>query len=169
MTTLPQLPITVSSQIYWAEKDDAFTEKNSNKTIYEAELGESGFYQVDVDATHDISINGGLPLRLRLDPGDRPGYVVVTDFEVVSRDLQGQESVVMSAVSSKELAAMIKRSNDVLAAQRSSDLWRVNRFDPWIELKSIDAGQVSSGNVLSVRYHLMWREMPDTESLTLLR
>ena len=169
MTTVPRLPITVSSQIYWAEKDDAFTEKNSNKTIYEAELGESGFYQVDVDATHDISINGGLPLRLRLDPGDRPGYVVITDLEVVLRDLQGQETVVMSAVSSKELATMIKRSNDVLVAHKASHLWRVNQFDPWIELTSIKLDQVLSGNAVSVRYHLMWREMPDTESLTLLR
>ncbi len=169
MTTLPRLPITVSSQIYWAEKDDPFTEKNSNKTIYETELGESGFYQVDVDATHDISINGGLPFRLRLDPGDRPGYVVVTDLEIVSRNLQDEETVVMSAVSIKEIETMIKRSNDVLVAQKSGDLWRVDQFDPWIEFKVIDAGQVLSGNVVSVRYHLMWREMPDTESLTLLR
>ncbi len=169
MTTLPRLPIAVSSQIYWAEKDDAFTEKHSNKTIYEAELGKAGFYQVDVDVTHDISIIGGHLFRLRLDPGDRPGYVVITDLEVVLRDLQGQETVVMSAISNKELATMIKRSNDVLVAHKASHLWRVNRFDPWIEFKSIDAGQVLSGNVVSVRYHLMWREMPDTESLTLLR
>jgi hypothetical protein len=169
MTTLPRLPITVSSQIYWAEKDAVFTEQSSHKTIYEAELGKSGFYQVGVDVIHDISIIGGLPLRLRLDPGDRPGYVVITDLEVVLRDLQGQETVVMSAISNKELATMIKRSNDVLVAHKASHLWRVNRFDPWIEFKSIDAGQVLSGNVVSVRYHLMWREMSDTESLTLLR
>jgi hypothetical protein len=169
MTTLPQLPMTISSQVYWAGKDDAFTEENSNKTIYETELSESGFYQVDVNVSQDISIIGGLPFRLRLDPGDRPGYVEVTDLEVLSRDFEGQETVVMSAVSSKELAVMIKRSNDVLVAQKSGDLWRVNRFDPWIEFPSIDAGQVLSGNVVSVRYHFMWREMPDTESLTLLR
>ena len=169
MTTLPRLPITVSSQIYWAEKDDPFTEKNSNKTIYEAELSESGFYQVDVDVSQDASIKGGLPFRLRLDPCDRPGYVVVTDLEVLSRDFEGQETVMMSAVSSKEIETMIKRSNDVLVAQKSGDLWRVDQFDPWIEFKVIDAGQVLSGNVVSVRYHLMWREMPDTESLTLLR
>ena len=169
MTTLPRLPITVSSQIYWAEKDDPFTEKNSNKTIYETELSESGFYQVDVDVSQDASIKGGLPFRLRLDPGDRPGYVVVTDLEVLSRDFEGQETVMMSAVSSKEIETMIKRSNDVLVAQKSGDLWRVDQFDPWIEFKVIDAGQVLSGNVVSVRYHLMWREMPDTESLTLLR
>jgi hypothetical protein len=169
MTTLPQLPITVSSQIYWAEKDDAFTEKNSNKTIYEAELSELGFYQVDVNVSQDISIIGGLPFRLRLDPGDRPGYVEVTDLEVLSRDFEGQETVMMSAVSRKELETMIKRSNDILVAQKSGDLWRVDQFDPWIEFKVIDAGQVLSGNVVSVRYHLMWREMPDTESLTLLR
>lgn len=169
MTTLPRLPITVSSQIYWAEKDDAFTEKNSNKTIYETELSELGFYEVDVNVSQDISIVGGLPFRLRLDPGDRPGYVEVTDLEIVSRNLQGEETVVMSAASSKELAAMIKRSNDLLVAQKSGDLWRVDQFDPWIEFKMIDAGQVLSGNVVSVRYHLMWREMPDTESLTLLR
>ena len=46
----------------------------------------------------------------------------------------------MSAVSSKELATMIKRSNDILVAQKSSDLWRVDQFDPWIEFKAIDAG-----------------------------
>ncbi|MDE0918864.1 MAG: hypothetical protein OSA08_02125 [Arenicellales bacterium] len=169
MTTLPRLPITVSSQIYWAEKDDAFTEKNSNKTIYETELSELGFYEVDVNVSQDIPIVGGLPFRLRLDPGDRPGYVEVTDLEVLLRDFEGQETVMMSAASSKELAAMIKRSNDLLVAQKSGDLWRVDQFDPWIEFKMIDAGQVLSGNVVSVRYHLMWREMPDTESLTLLR
>ena len=119
--------------------------------------------------SQDISINGGLPFRLRLDPGDRPGYVEITDLEVVLRDLQGQETVVMSAVSSKELAAMIKRSNDVLVAHKASHLWRVDQFDPWIELTSIKLDQVLSGNAVSVRYHLMWREMPDTESLTLLR
>ena len=75
----------------------------------------------------------------------------------------------MSAVSSKELATMIKRSNDILVAQKSGDLWRVDQFDPWIEFKAIDVGQVLPGNAVSVRYHLMWREMPDTESLTLLR
>ena len=169
MTTLPQLPMTISAQLYWAGKDDAFTEENSNKIIYETELNESGFYQVNVDATHDISINGGLPFKLRLDPGDRPGYVGITDLEVVLRDLQGQETVAMSAVSSKELAAMIKRSNDVLVAHKASHLWRVDQFDPWIEFKAIDAGLVLPGNVVSVRYHLIWREMPDTESLTLLR
>jgi hypothetical protein len=169
MTALPRLPITVSSQIYWAEKDDAFTEKNSNKTIYEAALSESGFYQVDVNVSQDISIIGGLPFRLRLDPGDRPGYVEVTDLEVLSRDFEGQETVMMSAVSRKELETMIKRSNDILVAQKSGDLWRVDQFDPWIEFKVIDAGQVLSGNVVSVRYHLVWREMPDTKSLTLLR
>ena len=169
MTTLPRLPITVSSQIYWAEKDDAFTEKNSTKTIYETELSESGFYQVDVNVSQDISIVGGLPFRLRLDPGDRPGYVKVTDLEVLFRDFEGQETVMMSAVSSKELETMIERSNDILVAQKSGDLWRVDQFDPWIEFKVIDADQVLSGNVVSVRYHLMWREMPDTESLTLLR
>jgi hypothetical protein len=140
MTTLPRLPITVSSQIYWAEKDDAFTEKNSNKTIYETELSELGFYQVDVNVSQDISIIGGLPFRLRLDPGDRPGYVEVTDLEVLLRDFEGQETVMMSAVSSKELATMIKRSNDILVAQKSGDLWRVDQFDPWIEFKAIDAG-----------------------------
>ena len=169
MTTLLRLPITVSSQIYWAEKDDAFTEKNSNKIIYETELSESGFYQVDVNVLQDISIIGGLPFRLRFDPGDRPGYVEVADLEVLSKDIGGQETVIMSAVSSKELATMIKRSNDILVAQKSVDLWRVDQFDPWIEFKAIDAGQVLPGNVVSVRYHLMWREMPDTESLTLLR
>ena len=169
MTTLPQLPITISSQVYWAGKDDAFTEENSNKTIYEAELSESGFYQVDVNVSQNISIIGGLPFRLRLDPGDRPGYVAVTDLAVLSQDIEGQETVMMSAVSSKELATMIKRSNDILVAQKSVDLWRVDQFDPWIEFKAIDAGQVLPGNVVSVRYHLMWREMPDTESLTLLR
>ena len=64
---------------------------------------------------------------------------------------------------------MIKRSNDILVAQKSGDLWRVAQFDPWIEFKAIDAGQGLPGNVGSVRYHLIWREMPDTESLTLLR
>ena len=169
MTTLPRWPITVSSQIYWAEKDDPFTEKNSNKTIYETELSELGFYQVDVNVSQDISIVGGLPFRLRLDPGDRPGYVEVTDLEVLLRDFEGQETVMMSAVSSKELATMIKRSNGILVAQKSDDLWRVDQFDPWVEFKAIDVGRVLSGNVVSVRYHLMWREMPDTESLTLLR
>ena len=161
--------MTISAQLHRAGKDDAFTEENSKKTIYETELDESGFYQVDVDVTHDIFINGRLPFRLRLDPGDRPGYVEITDLEVVLRDLQGQETVVMSAVSSNELAAMIKRSNDVLVAHKASHLWRVDQFDPWIEFKAIDAGQVLPGNVVSVRYHLIWREMPDTESLTLLR
>ena len=93
----------------------------------------------------------------------------ITDLEVVLRDLQGQETVAMSAVSSKELAAMIKRSNDVLVAHKASHLWRVDQFDPWIEFKAIDAGQGLPGNVVSVRYHLIWREMSDTESLTLLR
>ena len=169
MTTLPRLPIVVSSQVYWAIKDDAFTEKNSNKIIYEAALGESGFYQVNINATHDISTIGGLPLRLRLDPGDRPGYLKITDLEIVSRDLQGHETVVKSAPSSKELAAMIEKSNDISVEPKSDDFWRVNRFDPWIEFTSIDADQVLTGNVVSLRYRLVWREMPDTESLTLLR
>ena len=93
----------------------------------------------------------------------------ITDLEIVLRDLHGQETVVMSAVSRKELAVMIKRSNDVVVAHKASHLWRVDQFDPWIEFKAIDAGLVLPGNVVRVRYHLIWREMPDTESLTLLR
>ena len=162
MVWISQLPI-------FTERGQTITEKKSTKTIYAAELGESGFYQVDVDVSQDISINGGLPLRLRLAPGDRPGNVVITDLAVILQDLQGQETVVMSAISSKELAAMITRSNEVLVAHKASHLWRVDQFDPWIELTSIKLDQVFSGNAVSVRYHLMWREMPDTESLTLLR
>ena len=124
---------------------------------------------MDVNVSQNISISAGLPFRLRLDPGDRPGYVEVTDLTVLSQDMEGQETVIMSAASSKELAKMIKRSNDILVARKSGDLWRVDQFDPWIEFKAIDAGQVLPGNVVSVRYHLIWREMPDTESLTLLR
>jgi len=100
MTTLPRLPMTISAHLYWAGMDDAFTEENSNKSIYEAELSESGFYQVDVNVSQNISISAGLPFRLRLDPGDRPGYVEVTDLTVLSQDMEGQETVIMSAAGS---------------------------------------------------------------------
>lgn len=140
MTTLPRLPMTILAQFYWAGKDDAFIEENSNKTIYEVELSESGFYQVDVNVSQNISISDGLSFRLRIDPGDRPGYVEITDLEIVLWDLYGQETVVMSAVSSKELVVMIKRSNDVVVVHKASHLWRVDQFDLWIEFKAIDAG-----------------------------
>jgi len=169
LTTLPHLPVKISPQLYWAAQGEAFSEPHSEQHSFGAWLNGVGFYEVVTWVKHELSGLSGTSFKLRIDPVSRPGYVTISNLEVVVRDESGRTVKRTSAVSKEQLSVIIKQSSGLVATRGLDHAWRVDQTDPWIELKPIDIGQVIPGNVVSLRYHLKWTEMPDSEILTLFR